>query len=405
MATIIQDPQKRSPYWIAVFTVSEAGRSRRIWRTTKIAVLPLPGRDHHPNGKLKTKRELRAEAEEVGRAIEKAERAKRDGSATEVMLKRLLSGVLERVEGRSLTTHTVESWLAEWIAAREPAVSKRTIKKYKQAREEFLLALGRRRRARLDSIQRSDFVSLQTKLLEEGLTPQTINGRIRKVLAGPFRLAWTQGLLPANPLAGLPPLRTVEAERGTFTIEEIQRLTAVASPDWQGVILTGFYTGARLLDVSNLRWENVDLSARVIKFTAAKTGRAVRAVIHPCLADFLLSRPTTDDPKAFLFPTLALKSGGGRSGLSMSFRRIMDRAEVAAGVAREAKGLAGRNLSSRSFHSLRHSFNSALANSGVSQELRRKLTGHSSDAMNSVYTHLETETLRNAVELLPRIEV
>jgi integrase len=285
------------------------------------------------------------------------------------------------------------------------AVGKRTILKYKQARDEFLAALARRRRARLDSISRTDFINYQTKLLADGLTPQTVNDRIRKVLAGPFRLAWTQGLIPANPLAGLPPLRTQQAERGTFTIDEIQRLTAAASPDWKGVILTAFYSGARLQDVCNLRWQNVDLAARAIRFIAAKTGRTVTIAIHPCLGEFLLNRPTSDDPKAFLFPTLAGKSGAGKSGLSMSFRRIMERAGVSAGLAREAKGVAGRNLSSRSFHSLRHSFNSSLANSGVSQELRRKLTGHSSDSMNSVYTHLEAETLRGAVELLPHLKL
>ena len=119
MPSLIEDPQKRSPYWIAVFSVSEAGSLRRIWRTTKIPIVPVQGRDVHPNGKLKTKAELYREAQEVAQAIEKAERSRRDGSATETMLRRLLSGVLERVEGRSITTHTIESWLNEWIAARE----------------------------------------------------------------------------------------------------------------------------------------------------------------------------------------------------------------------------------------------------------------------------------------------
>ena len=72
-------------------------------------------------------------------------------------------------------------------------------------------------------------------------------------------------------------------------------------------------------------------------------------------------------------------------------------------VLRERLGTAGRNLSALSFHSLRHSFNSALANSGVSQELRQKLTGHASVEMNRLYTHTELETLRNAVVSLPRL--
>ena len=49
----------------------------------------------------------------------------------------------------------------------------------------------------------------------------------------------------------------------------------------------------------------------------------------------------------------------------------------------------------------RHSFNSALANAGVSEEIRMKLTGHSSKGMNARYTHLEVGTLKTAMTSLP----
>jgi integrase len=65
------------------------------------------------------------------------------------------------------------------------------------------------------------------------------------------------------------------------------------------------------------------------------------------------------------------------------------------------KGL--RSRTSLSFHSLRHSFNSAMANAGVSQEVRQKLTGHASAEMNTVYTHHELEPLRVAIAAIPGI--
>ena len=46
-----------------------------------------------------------------------------------------------------------------------------------------------------------------------------------------------------------------------------------------------------------------------------------------------------------------------------------------------------------------------LANAGVSQEVRMKLTGHKTVAMNSNYTHHELTTLSNAVAKLPRLSV
>jgi len=54
---------------------------------------------------------------------------------------------------------------------------------------------------------------------------------------------------------------------------------------------------------------------------------------------------------------------------------------------------------------LRHSFNSAMANAGVSQEIRQQLTGHASSETNKIYTHHEIATLRAAVEKLPDVKV
>ena len=61
----------------------------------------------------------------------------------------------------------------------------------------------------------------------------------------------------------------------------------------------------------------------------------------------------------------------------------------------------GRKFRSLTFHSLRHTFNSVLANAGVDQEVRQQLTGHASAAMNRRYTHLELKTMRAAISKLP----
>jgi len=60
-------------------------------------------------------------------------------------------------------------------------------------------------------------------------------------------------------------------------------------------------------------------------------------------------------------------------------------------------------FSTKSFHGLRHSFASALANSGVPADLRMKLTGHNSAEIHQTYTHLELQVLRGAIESLPRL--
>ena len=44
-----------------------------------------------------------------------------------------------------------------------------------------------------------------------------------------------------------------------------------------------------------------------------------------------------------------------------------------------------------------------MANAGVAQEIRMKLTGHNSADMNKGYTHLELEPLRTAIGSIPAI--
>jgi integrase len=100
----------------------------------------------------------------------------------------------------------------------------------------------------------------------------------------------------------------------------------------------------------------------------------------------------------YLCPSLAAKGPGGKHGLSESFKRIMRKAKI---DTQTVKGKGTRNFSRRTFHSLRHSFNSELANAGVAEEIRMKLTGHSSRVMNARYTHLELDALRKAISNVP----
>jgi integrase len=402
MASLIEDPQGRSPYWICVCSVSEGGKPKRIWKTTKVRIKPLEG-DKRPDGSKVTQRDLKEKAGQVCRAIEDAIRLEREGSVTEANLRRILSDTLQRTEGRPLAHPSVATWLEQWIETRAGAIGEGTRLKYVQVTDAFLRSLGRRRDAKLESVGLKDFLEFRKQLLLEGRSPQTADQLVRKVLASPFTMAVKLGLLSMNPMAGLPPLKSTRIEKGVFTGEEISKLIAVASPDWRGAILTGFFTGARLKDVCNLKWSNVDLEKRLITFRAGKTGQLITVALHPQLEEHLSSLKSSDDPKSVLFPSLAGKSGGGKSGLSMAFKRIMEKAQVDAGVARVRSGAKGRSFSLRSFHSLRHSFISALANSGVPSELRRKLSGHASEEMHSIYTHHELETIRQAVSVIPRL--
>jgi integrase len=166
----------------------------------------------------------------------------------------------------------------------------------------------------------------------------------------------------------------------------------------------GFYTGLRLKDISEMEWQSIEVDQAIIRVRTKKTAQKLAIPIAPALLEWISAQPQGIG-RAKVFPQLAGKSGTGRSGLSMQFRRIMEKAGIRGRILREgSKGGAGRAQSSLSFHSLRHTFNSALANACVSQELRQKLTGHKSVSMNDRYTHLQIDALRSEVAKLPHVK-
>ena len=69
----------------------------------------------------------------------------------------------------------------------------------------------------------------------------------------------------------------------------------------------------------------------------------------------------------------------------------------------ECRRDSGRIFSRKSFHALRHSFVSVMANAGIPDEVRQKLTGHASPAVHKRYTHLELQPLKTAIAALPTL--
>ena len=94
-------------------------------------------------------------------------------------------------------------------------------------------------------------------------------------------------------------------------------------------------------DIADLQWNAVDLDKRSITVRTRKTDKRVTVPIHLEFAAWLASQ-TRGIGKAPVFPTLVGKSGGGKSGLSMAFKRIMERAKIKGRLLREANG-AGRS--------------------------------------------------------------
>lgn len=372
--------RSRSPFWVAAYCAADGRRLKKSTRTPE-----------------------RALAMKLALEWEQAAKAGRAGRLVESQCRRVLSEIHEHANGEPLHFHTAGAWLDEWLAGKKGVTTERTLLKYTQYVGEFRESLGESASKPLASISPRHVRTFRDSLASAGHSPVTVNGAI-KILSSPFNAALRLGYITVNPCAGVESLRDdADAEKDVFTPEQVGALVAAAEGDWKGVILAGYFTGLRLRDVTELRWDAVDFKTGLLRVKTRKTGAVVVLPLHPEFAAWLKEQ-TRGIGKAPIFPALAGKTGGGKSGLSMKFRGIMQRAGIVGRVLRErAENSAGRTQSSLSFHSLRHSFNSALANAGVAQELRQKLTGHASAAMNAKYTHHELDALRAAVALVPSV--
>jgi integrase len=388
MASITKDAHEppKSPFWIACFNgVGTDGRVRRLKRSTKT-----------------TDRKL---AQKLADEWEQLEKLAGKGRLTESHCRKVIAQMYERTVGEPLHFKTARDYLTEWVESKKSETELRTYWKYCQTVSDFLNYIGIKADRLLREITQADIRSWRDALKRKGLAAPTVNDAI-KLLRMPFKAAHDAGYIEINPCTknSVRPVKddARNVSKDVFTTAQLAALIdAAPSEDWQGVILCGYYTGLRLRDIADMEWSAVNLAKQIIAVTTRKTRKDVTIPIHPRFAAWL-GKQTRGIGKAPVFATLAGKAGSGKSGLSMTFKRIMDRAGIKGRLLREANG-AGRSQSSLSFHSLRHSFNAALANAGVGVELRQELTGHSSPEMNKNYTHPDIQRMREAVSRLPDV--
>jgi integrase len=389
---------KASRFWFAVYRDAQNNQCNR---STKIA---YAGEGDTERARGRDAAEKRKLAQRIADTYEQTER----GHPTEQHVQKVLLDIFKKVNGRRLEPAVTETFFRSWldrVKARRGEGG--TFARYEKIVDRFLDGLGPRRGTQLIDLTHDDFQAFVDAQTQAGKAPATVRIE-QKVLNAAMNEARKQGLIEHNPAAavGVP----VEAgeSRLPFEWSQVRAILARAKGEWRTVILLGVFTGARLGDCVAMRWKNVDLAARLIRFRPSKTkakGGEMVVPLHPALEAHLLSLPMPDGAGAAdapLAPKLAKLGIGGRSGLSRQFQKLIDEAGVENEVARQGKG-EGRTFNRYGFHSLRHTFNTVLMNQGVAQELRMKLSGHASEAMNARYSHAELETLRAAVAKLPGI--
>jgi integrase len=379
--------RKNSRFWIACISLPNGKRSNR---STKIAF------DAPTAEERKENREM---ALEIARKWERAGRKAKRNGLTQDEAREVLNDILRSAGADEIATTTTREFFKDWIDGK---TNEGTHERYDHVAELFLDHLGTLSDRAMGKVTYKEILSFIGTRRASGKAPKTIKVDA-KTLNNAFNLARKLGHIPSNPVEQALALQPIDAEsstKGVFTPTQITQLVAAAQRDWRTTVLLGYYTGARLRDCANLKIEQIDWVNGMIPVQQRKTKKPAWVPIHPCLARHLqkvLKGRSADD---FVCPSLAGRKTGGKTGLSREFAAIMKEAGIDQSLG-AGKGL-NRRFSKLSFHSLRHSFNSHLANLGVDKETRRIMTGHAGDAIDD-YTHLELPKLRGAVGVLPDV--
>lgn len=317
---------------------------------------------------------------------------------TESQARRVVAEIYEASTGEVLHFQSCKQWLESWLASKVGTAADGTLIKYRQVIDEFVLHLGDKAQKPLQTISPADVIAFQKTMRDRKLAASTINLAIKKTLNAPFSEAHKLGYIPINPVAGVKSQKDdVKVHRDVFTPAQLSALMKAATgTDWLGAILCGVTTGLRLGDVASLTWSSVNMTTRILIRDARKTGQTMTIPLHRTFIKWLRAQ-TTGIGDAPVFPALHGKKAGGCNGLSAQFGKLLVKAGVQGRLVRTGEG-GGHRTSSLSFHSLRHTFTSAMANAGVHPDIRRKLTGHADEQVHARYSHHELETMRSAIE-------
>lgn len=197
-------------------------------------------------------------------------------------------------------------------------------------------------------------------------------------------------LLEENPVKNLKPVKTRKKEREYLTREQVETLVQETDHDIiSTAVLVAYYTGLRPSELLGLKLEDVDLERGVIRVRGGKGNKNRKVPISGKLKEIIGNYLENVRPEVKTDNFIATAQSGGMS--HHYFNQKLKQAARSAGWDFAEKVTP---------HVLRHSCASRLVKKNISLEKIRKLLGHSSIDVTSVYCHTRTEELSEAVDEL-----
>jgi integrase len=340
---------------------------------------------------------------------------------------------LGAVDGQSMELAMLRDQYVTDLGAR---VGTKQLRSVTDALARVLAALEAKR---VRDLRVADLMRYQRERLAQGVSNRTVNidtGALRAMLTW----ALTAQVIAENPIKGLKPLPTTERHqrrvRRALSDDEIERFLAAAEADDadcaarasaartihvhgrggkyavrrrpervpQAPLWRAFLeTAARWGELTQVTWADLDPERRALhlRATTTKNGRSRAIPLRAELVQQLLAlrplhqrvrlRVVQPSDRIFLSP-----DGADWASYTTNARRLLRRVLDRAGIDR--LDCQGRVVD---IHALRHTAGSRLGRRGVPLVVTQRLMGHSDPKLTArVYTHLELEDLRGAVEAM-----
>ena len=240
-----------------------------------------------------------------------------------------------------------------------------------------------------------DLEKIKSRMTKAGLAPSTIAdslGLVRLVFNYARRCKRFTGENPVS-LIKLPKR---DNRRVRFlSREEADRLLGALSErslQLHNISLLSLYCGLRAGEVFNLTWGDVDFQRRQLFIKDPKSGKNRYAYLTAETYSVLEELWTEQSSEEYVF----LSSKGKKiCWVSNLYALVVEELGFNTGITDRRKRVV--------FHTLRHTFASWLAESGVDLYTIAQLLGHSTIKMTERYAHLSEGSLRAAVDRLSSV--
>ena len=328
---------------------------------------------------------------------------------TATQMQKLLMEAHKEITGTPLEQVSLSDFQLRWIANNKKAegCAYLTLVFYEHSTARFIAFLGSESSKPLATITKEQVVERFRNTLAETLATKTVNHQL-KGLRMLFKAAVEAGLAADNPAEAVKTIKTKSGEESikeAFTIEQIRLILPHCKGYWRGMVLLGINTAQRLADIQHMKWSQISLDGGEIKLVTRKTRKTLSIPTSPQLRSYINSLNRPEDSQTFLHPEAAVAlATNSLSGFQQDPNQGRTRSRPAPPRGYEPEdGAPKRDHTGLSFHSLRHSAVTFLAEAGIPQAVNMALTGHDSEVMNRHYTTVGKTALSAAADSFPTI--